>query len=325
VALSNGDKIVTVIGGSGFIGRHVVRSLAKRGYRVRVACRRPDLAVDVLPYGVPGQIAPVQANLRFPDSVAAVCAGSYAVINLPGLLFESGAQNFNAVHAQGAAVAARAAREAGAGVFIQMSAIGADAASPAAYGRTKAEGERLARANFAGAAVLRPSIVFGPEDGFFNKFAEMARFSPALPLVGAESKFQPVYVGDVADAIATLVDRGVADGKTYELGGPEVASFRDLLNFVLEVTYRKRLLVPLPFPVARMMGALTGWLPKPPITMDQVALLERDNTVSPAAATEKRDLAGLGITARSFRQIVPGYIYRFRKEGQFSTPSGTPQ
>jgi uncharacterized protein YbjT (DUF2867 family) len=325
VALSNGDKLVTVIGGSGFIGRHVVRSLAKRGYRVRVACRRPDLAVDVLPYGVPGQIVPMQANLRFPGSVNAAARGSFAVINLPGLLFEAGTQNFNAVHAQGAAVAAQAARAAGAQVFIQMSAIGADAESPAAYGRSKAEGERLARANFAGTIVLRPSIVFGPEDGFFNKFAEMARFSPALPLVGAETKFQPVFVGDVAEAVANLVDRGVADGKTYDLGGPEVATFRALLSYILEVTYRKRVLLPLPFPLARLMGALTGWLPKPPITMDQVALLQSDNVVSAAATAEQRDLAGLGVTARSFRQIVPGYIYRFRKEGQFSTPSGTPQ
>jgi uncharacterized protein YbjT (DUF2867 family) len=325
VAVDMGDRLVTVIGGSGFVGRHVVRSLAKRGYRVRVACRRPDLAGDVLTYGVPGQIMPVQANLRFPDSVTAACAGSYAVVNLPGLLFESGGQNFNAVHAQGAAAAANAARTAGAQVFIQMSAIGADAASPSAYGRTKAEGERLARAGFPGTIVLRPSIVFGPEDGFFNKFAQMARFSPALPLVGAETRFQPVFVGDVAEAVATLIDRGVADGKTYELGGPEVASFRALLAYVLEVTYRKRLVVPLPFPVARLMGVATGWLPKPPITTDQVALLQSDNVVATPAQTENRTLSGLGITARSFRQIVPTYLYRYRSEGQFTTPSGTPR
>jgi uncharacterized protein YbjT (DUF2867 family) len=325
VALLNGDKLVTVIGGSGFIGRHVVRSLAKRGYRVRVACRRPDLAGDVLPYGVPGQIMPVQANLRFPDSVTAACAGSFAVVNLPGLLFESGSQSFDAVHSFGAGAAANAARAAGAQVFIQMSAIGADATSASAYGRSKAEGEKQARAGFPGTIVLRPSIVFGPEDGFFNKFAHMARFSPALPLVGGETRFQPVFVGDVAEAIATLIDRSVADGKTYELGGPEVASFKALLNYVLEVTYRKRLLLPLPFPVAKLVGVVTGWLPKPPITTDQVALLQTDNVVSDAAQAEKRTLSGLGITPRGFRQIVPSYLYRYRKEGQFTTPSGKPQ
>jgi uncharacterized protein YbjT (DUF2867 family) len=325
VALSNSDKLVTVIGGSGFIGRHVVGSLAKRGYRVRVACRRPDLAGHVLPYGVPGQIALVQANLRFPDSVMAACEGAYAVINLPGLLFEGGNQSFEAVHAFGASTAAKSARAAKAHVFIQMSAIGAVEDSTAAYGRSKAEGEKLARASFPGAIVVRPSIVFGPEDGFFNKFAAMARFSPALPLVGADTTFQPVFVGDVADAIANLVDRGQADGKTYEFGGPEKASFKALLEFVLEATYRKRLLLPLPFPVAKLLGALTGWLPKPPLTMDQVELLKTDNVVSLAAQNEKRDLAGLGISPRSFRSVAPTYLYRFRKEGQFTLPSGTPQ
>jgi uncharacterized protein YbjT (DUF2867 family) len=322
VATRNADKLVTVIGGSGFIGRHVVGSLAKRGYRVRVACRRPDLAGHVF-FGVPGQIALVQANLRFPDSIAAACDGAFAVINLPGLLFESGKQKFDAVHTAGASIAAKAARAAKAKVFIQMSAIGADPESRSAYGRSKAEGEKLAKLGFPGAMIMRPSIVFGPGDGFFNKFAAMARFSPALPLVGAATKFQPIFVGDVADAIATLVDRGQADGKTYELGGPETASFKELLEFVLATTLRKRLLINLPFPLASLMGALTGWLPKPPLTMDQVELLKSDNIVSSAAQTEQRDLKGLGISARSFRSIVPTYLYRFRSEGQFTT-KGTP-
>jgi uncharacterized protein YbjT (DUF2867 family) len=324
VAIQNTDKLVTVIGGSGFIGRHVVGSLAKRGYRVRVACRRPDLAGHVF-FGVPGQIALVQANLRFPDSVAAACEGATAVINLPGLLFEGGNQSFDAVHSFGAGVAARSARAAKAQVFIQISAIGADADSTSAYGRSKAEGEKLAKAGFPGAMIIRPSIVFGPGDGFFNKFAAMARFSPALPLIGSDTKFQPVFVGDVADAIATLVDRGVADGKTYELGGPETASFKSLLQFVLATTVRKRLLVSVPFPAAKLLGALTGWLPKPLLTRDQVELLRSDNVVSAAASNEHRTLQGLGLSARSFRTIVPSYLYRFRKEGQFTAASGTPQ
>ncbi len=322
MASNPSDKLVTIIGGGGFVGRQVVRSLAKRGYRVRVACRRPDLAGHVLPLGTPGQIALVQANLRYPASVAAACEGAYAVINLPGLLYNAGAQSFDAVHVFGAEAAARAAKAAKASVFIQMSALGADKAAVAAYASSKAEGEARAATNFPGAMIVRPSIVFGPDDNFFNKFATMARFSPALPLIGGgETRFQPVFVGDVAEAMATLVDRGVSDGKTYELGGPAVASFKSLLQFVLETTQRKRLLLSLPWPVAKMLGALVGWLPKPPITMDQVELLKTDNVVSEAAKTQGRDLAGLGIAARSFANIVPTYLYRFRKEGQFTVPS----
>ena len=323
---NNSDKLVTVIGGSGFIGRHVVRSLAKRGYRIRVACRRPDLAGRVQPLGTPGQIMPMQTNLRFPDSVAAACDSADAVINLPGVLFGSGGQSFEAVHSFGASVAAKAARQAKAKLFIQMSAIGADANSASAYGTSKAEGERLARSGFPGAMIIRPSIVFGPDDGFFNKFAEMARFSPALPLIGGgTTRFQPVFAGDVAEAIATLVDRGVADGKTYELGGPEVISFKHILQFILQTTDRKRLLVPVPWPMAKLLGTVLGVLPKPPLTTDQVALLQTDNVVSAAAVQSGQDLAGLGISPKGFRVIVPGYIYRFRKEGQFTAPSGTPE
>jgi len=313
------DKLITIIGGSGFVGRHVVRSLAKRGYRIRVACRRPDLAGHVVPLGVPGQIVPVQANVRYPASVAAACDGAYAVINLVGVLYDAGAQSFDAIHVFGAEAVAKAAKNAKAQVLVHFSAIGADADSKSVYSQTKAEGEAKAKAAFPGVSILRPSIVFGPEDSFFNKFAAMARFSPALPLIGGDTKFQPVFVGDVAEAVARLIDKGLADGKTYELGGPEKKSFRDVLNYVLGVTMRKRLLLPVPFPVASLLGALVGWLPKAPITMDQVELLKSDNVVSDKAEADGRTLKGLGITARAIDAIVPSYLFRYRKAGQFTT------
>ena len=314
----NSDRLVTLVGGSGFIGRHVVQSLAKRGYRIRVACRRPDLAGHVVPLGTPGQIVPVQANVRYPASLAAACDGAYAVVNLTGLLYNGGAQTFDAVHVFGAEAVAKAAKAANAHVLVHLSAIGADGASSSAYARTKAEGEAKAKAGFAGVSIVRPSVVFGPEDGFFNRFAAMARFSPALPLIGGQTKFQPVFVGDVAEAIAALIDGGVADGKTYELGGPAVKSFKELLNYVLEVTMRSRVLLPLPFPLASLMGSIAGILPKPALTADQVELLKHDNVVSAAAEIEGRTLKGLGIAARSIESVVPSYLYRYRKAGQFT-------
>lgn len=317
--VSNSEKLVTVIGGSGFIGRHVVKALAKRGYRVRVACRRPDLAGHVVPAGSVGQVVPVQANVRYPASVNAACDGAFAVINLPSVLSNAGQQTFDAINGFGAGVAAKAARAAGAQVFIQVSSIGANADAASAYSRSKAEGEKLVKASFPNAVVLRPSIVFGPEDHFFNRFANMARFSPALPLIGGATKFQPVFVGDVAEAIAALVDRGEASGKTYELGGPEVASFEQLMRFTLATTFRKRILLPLPWPVAKLMGAVMGMLPGSPLTMDQVDSLKTDNVVSEAASSHGRDLRGLGINPRSYQTVVPTYLYRFRKEGQFTT------
>ena len=319
-------RLVTVIGGSGFIGRHLVRSLAKRGYRVRVACRRPDLAGHVQPLGTPGQIMPVQANVRYPASLAAACEGAYAVVNLTGVLSSGGGQTFEAIHSFGAEACAKAAKAAKAQVFIQMSALGASADSSSAYAQSKAEGEQRAAAAFHGAITVRPSIVFGPEDNFFNQFASMARFAPALPLIGGgETKFQPVFVGDVAEAISRLIDRGVADGKAYELGGPEVTSFKSLLEYVLATVQRKRLLVPLPWPVATAMGAILGLLPKPLLTRDQVELLKTDNVVSASAVDSGRSFAGLGIAPRSFESVVPGYLYRFRKAGQFTSPSGIPE
>jgi uncharacterized protein YbjT (DUF2867 family) len=326
MATANSDKLITLIGGSGFIGRHVVRSLAKRGYRVRVACRRPDLAGHVVPLGGPGQVVPVQANIRFPASLAAVCDGAFAVINLTGVLFQSGAQGFDAVHVFGADAVAKSARAARAQMLIQFSSIGADAKSTSAYARSKAEGEAKASSAFQGATIVRPSIVFGPEDNFFNQFANMARFAPALPLIGGgKTVFQPVFVGDVAEAIATLVDRGAADGKTYELGGPEKISFKQILQFILATTQRKRLLLPLPFGIASLIGAVAGLLPKPVLTSDQVESLKTDNVVGAAAEAQGRTLHGLGIAARSIEAIVPSYLYRFRKAGQFSAPKVAPE
>lgn len=323
--MNNSDKLITLIGGSGFVGRHVVRSLAKRGYRIRVACRRPDLAGHVVPLGVPGQIVPVQANVRYPASIAAACDGAFAVVNLSAVFSNSGAQTYDAVHVFGAEAVAKAAKASKAQVFIHLSGLGADQPSTSNYVKSRGVGEAKARAAFPNVMILRPSIVFGPEDTFFNKFAAMARFSPALPLIGANTKFQPVFVGDVAEAVATLIDRGVSDGKAYELGGPEQKTFRELLQYVLAVTQRKRLLLPLPFPVATVIGAVAGILPKAPITMDQVEMLKLDNTVSAAAIAEGRTLEGLGIMPRRIDAIVPSYLYRFRKAGQFTAPNVMPE
>ena len=320
------DRLITIIGGSGFVGRHIVRALARRGYRIRVACRRPDLAGHLQPLGNTGQIMAVQANVRYPASLAAACEGAYAVINLTGVLHSAGTQSFEAIHAFGAEASAKAAKAARARLFIQMSAIGADAASSSAYARSKAEGEARARASFPGAIVLRPSIVFGPEDDFFNRFAEMARFSPFLPLIGGgETKFQPVFAGDVGEAVARLVDTGEADGKTYELGGPEAFSFRQLMQFTLDTIGRSRALLPLPWGVAKVQAAIMGLMPKPLLTLDQVELLRHDNVVSEEARREQRTLPGLGVTPQGIEGIVPGYLYRYRKAGQFTAPKGIPE
>lgn len=320
------DRIITIIGGSGFVGRHVVRALAKRGYRIRVACRRPDLAGHLQPLGVTGQIMPVQANVRYPASLAAACEGAYAVINLTGVLYSARAQSFDAVHALGAEASAKAARAAKARVFIQMSAIGADENSTAEYARSKADGEKRARAAFPGAIIIRPSIVFGPEDSFFNRFAALSRLAPALPLIGGgATKFAPVFVGDVAEAMARLIDKGEADGRTYELGGPENLTFKQLMQFTLDTIGRSRLLVPIPWGIAKVQALILGLLPSPLLTTDQVELLKTDNVVSEQATHERRTLEGLGITPSGIEGIVPGYLYRFRKAGQFTAPKGMPE
>jgi NADH dehydrogenase len=267
----------------------------------------------------------VQANVRFPASVQAACEGAFAVINLPSVLYSSGAQSFDALNVFGSDAVAKAARAAKAPMLIHMSAIGADSSSKSRYAVTNAEGEANARAAYPNAIILRPSVVFGPEDHFFNKFALMARFSPVLPMIGAETKFQPVFVGDIAEAVAVLVDRGVADGKTYELGGPLTMTMRQVLDFVLATVQRKRLKANLPFGLASLIGAVAGLLPKPQITTDQVELLKSDNVVSEAAQKEGRTLQGLGLKPRSVEAIVPSYLYRYRKAGQFTTPSVMPE
>ena len=308
------------------MGRYVARALAKQGYRIRVACRRPDLAGHMQPLGTPGQVMPVQANVRYPASIAAVCDGAYAVMNLTGVLSSGGAQSFDAVHVFGAEASAKAARTAKASVFIHMSALGANADSASEYAKSKAQGEVRARAAFPGAIILRPSIIFGPEDNFFNQFAAMSRLSPALPLIGGgTTKFAPVFVGDVAEAVARLFDKGEPSGKTYELGGPEDFTFKQLLEFTLETSGRKRLLLPLPWPVATALGTVLGLLPGAPLTADQVELLKTDNVVSEAAHREGRDLAALGIQPSSVQGVVPSYLYRYRKAGQFTPPKGIPE
>lgn len=317
------QTLITIFGGSGFIGRYIVQSLARRGYRIRVGVRRPDLAGHLQPLGKVGQILPVQANVRYPDSVAAAASGAHAVINLVGVLAGSGAQSFDAVHVSGAETVAESARVAGARRLIQFSAIGADPESPSEYGRSKAEGEARAFAAFPDATVVRPSIVFGPEDDFFNRFAAMARFLPALPLIGGgHTLFQPVYAVDVAEAVARLIERPGTESRTYELGGPDVRSFREILEFVLTTAGRKRLLVPVPWGIAKIQAAVLGLLPKPLLTMDQVEMLRRDNVVSPEARTEGCTLQGLGIQPHSMDAVAPSYLYRYRRAGQFTTVNG---
>jgi uncharacterized protein YbjT (DUF2867 family) len=314
--------LVTVFGGSGFVGRHTVSALAKRGYRVRAAVRRPDLAGHLQPMGAVGQIHAVQANLRFADSVARAVDGADAVINAVGILAPVGAQSFDAVHAAGARAVAKAAREAGVTRLIHISAIGAGKASKASYARSKAAGEQAVLEEFPGAIILRPSIVFGPEDEFFNRFASLARSSPLMPLIGGgRTRFQPVYVGDLAAAIANAVDGQGKPGTVYELGGPQVLSFRELLEKTLAFTGRKRGFLPMPFWLAKLQALATSPLPNAlrPITVDQVRLLKHDNVVSEAARNEGRTLAGLGVeTLSTVDGIVPGYLERFKPRGQYA-------
>jgi len=316
----NPAKLVTVFGGSGFVGRYLVRSLARRGWRVRVAVRRPDLVGHLQPMGMVGQIHAVQANVRHEGSVRAAVQHADAVVNLVGILAEGGKQTFESVQEKGARLVADAARDEGIGRFIQMSAIGADPNGAAAYARTKAAGEAAAREANAGTIVVRPSIVFGAEDKFFNRFASMAKISPVLPLVGAETRFQPVYVGDVGDFVASTADGDVAEGRTYELGGPEVRTFRQLMEMMLKITRQKRILLPLPFGLARAQAKVLSVLPNPPLTPDQVELLKSDNVVSADAEREGRTLAAAGIEPRSLGSILPTYLWTYRKGGQFAEP-----
>jgi NADH dehydrogenase len=316
---TNSDTLITVFGGSGFLGRHVVRALAKRRYRIRVAVRRPELAGFLQPLGTVGQIHAVQANLRYPASVEAAVRDSAVTINLVGILLERGRQRFEAVQHYGAEQVALAASAFGARV-IHVSAIGADENSTSVYARSKAQGEQAVRAASPDAVIIRPSVVFGPEDEFFNRFASLARVLPALPLVGGgHTRFQPVFAADVGEAIANLVESGAGAGKTYEFGGPEVRSMREIMEYILAVTERSRLLVPLPFALAKMQAWFLQFLPNPPLTPDQVELLRTDNIVSADAIRDGRTLQGLAVAPASYEAIVPDYLWRFRRTGQFRT------
>ncbi len=305
-------NLVTVFGGSGFLGRHTVRALARAGWRIKVATRHPNRAFFLRPLGSVGQIDFVKCDVADADQVASAVKGATAVINLTGILFEHG-QTFEEVQADGAANVAQAAAAAGVSALVHVSAIGADAESGAHYAVTKAEGELAVREAFPKAVILRPSLIFGPEDGFFNKFAGMARILPALPLIGGgHTRFQPVFVGDVAQAILAGLSR--QDGRTYELGGPTTYSFKELLQLILREIDRKRVLVPLPFGIASLKAMFLQILPNPILTMDQVRLLKHDNVVSATAP----GLAELGITPTSVEAVVPSYLWRYRAKGEYA-------
>ena len=306
-------SLVTVFGGTGFLGRHTVRALAKAGMRIRVAVRHPNEGFFLRPMGSVGQIALVKCNVREPEQVMAAVQGADAVVNLTGVLFSSGEQSFEAMHVEAAESVAVAAKAAGAKSLVHVSAIGADKDAPSKYAASKGEGEARVREAFANAAILRPSLVFGPEDEFFNRFAALARILPALPLIGGgHTKFQPVFVGDVAAAIARCAADPALGGKVYELGGPTVYSFKDLMQIVLHETGRKRMLVPVPFVLASIKAMFLQFLPGPLLTPDQVTLLKSDNVVSGPDT-----LASLGIAPTSVEAEVPSYLWRFRAKGQY--------
>ena len=314
------SKLVTIYGGSGFVGRYIARRMAQAGWRVRVAVRHPNEALHVKPYGAVGQVEPVFCNIRDDASVRAVMEGADAVVNCVGILAESGKNRFGTVQAEGAGRIARLAAELGVMRLVQISAIGADAASDSAYQRSKAEGEALVQSHFPNAVILRPSVIFGAEDQFFNRFAAMARMSPFLPLVGPQTRFQPVYVEDVAAAATKALTEDVTPG-IYELGGPDTASFRALMEMLLAEIRRKRLLLTVPFPVANLMaGALglaqtltLGLFTNGILTRDQVRNLKRDNVVN----EEAKGLADLGITPTPMSTVLPGYLWAHRPGGQY--------
>jgi len=323
------DRLATVFGGSGFIGRHIVRALARDGWRVRVAVRRPDLAGFLRPLGVVGQIELVQANLRYPDSIAAAVEGAAAVVNAAGVKRQSGRQTYDAVHAAGSGAIARATAAAGIATLVQVSGIGADPRSPNPYVASKGRGETAARDALPATIVLRPSVVFGPEDDFLNRFGALARALPALPLFGGgATRLQPVFAGDVALAALAVVGDPAAASRTYELGGPEILTLREIAALSLRIVERRRALVPLPFALAKLIAWSTevsstlsfGAFPPKALTTsrDEVELLRHDNVVSEAANAEGRTLRALGINPQGLEAIAPSYLYRFRKTGQYA-------
>lgn len=313
-----GQQRVTVFGGSGFIGRYVVERLADQDAVVTVAVRDPEKAKFLRPLGQVGQIAPVAVNIRDTMAVAEALAGADAVINLVGILYEHGRQTFKAVHADAPAAIARAAAAAGVARLVHLSAIGASSTAASEYQRSKAAGEDAVREHFPSATILRPSVVFGPEDGFFNLFGALTRMLPALPLYGGgKTRFQPVYVGDVAAAVVNALADPATAGKTYELGGPSIYTFAELMTIVLAQTGRRRLLVPVPFCVGEIQGTILGLLPKPPLTRDQIISLKSDNVVGDGALT----LADLGLQPTALEAIVPTYLRRYRRGGRLGRAS----
>ena len=309
----------TIFGASGFIGRYVVKRLATRGTVIAAVSRHASSAGYLRPMGDVGQIALIDASLDDEATLAASLVGAEAAVCAVGILFERGRQRFEAVHHLGAARVARLAKAAGVKRFVHISAIGADPAAPSLYARTKGAGEAAVRDAFPEATILRPSLVFGPEDDFFNRFAEMARFLPALPLIGGgHTRFQPVFAGDVGEAIALAVDGEAKPGAIYELGGPDIKSFKELMEFMLATIERRRLLLPVPFAAMKLQAMVLQFAPNPPLTPDQVELLKTDNVVAAAARDEGRTLEALGIVPNSMAALVPGYLWRFRKTGQFT-------
>jgi len=319
--MSTAAPIVTIFGGSGFVGRYITQRMAKAGWRVRVAVRRPNEALFVKPYGAVGQVEPIQANIRDDASTRRAIAGADAVVNCVGILQEDGWQKFDEVQSEGAARIAQMAAEEGVSQLVHLSAIGADAGSDSGYARSKAEGEAAVRAAFPDATILRPSVIFGNEDQFFNRFAAMTRLGPVLPVVGADTKFQPVYVDDVANAAATVLVKGIK-GATYELGGPEVATFRELMTKMLGVIRRRRLVLNIPFFVARIIASVCdfvnfasmGLVPNFAVTRDQVKQLRRDNV----ANGDLPGLSDLGIDALHMDACLESYLYCYRPHGQFT-------
>ncbi|MDF2233442.1 complex I NDUFA9 subunit family protein [Albimonas sp. CAU 1670] len=319
--MTQSAPLVTIFGGSGFVGRYVAQRMARRGWRVRAAVRRPNEAMFLRPYGDVGQVEPVQANIRDDASVAKACLGADAVINCVGILAEAGKQSFESVQAQGAARVAKAAAEAGVKTFVQISAIGADAEGPSDYARTKAAGEKAVLDAFPDAVILRPSVIFGMEDEFFNRFAGMARISPVLPIVGGETRLQPVYVADVAEAAARAACGEAAPG-IYELGGPEAATLRELLERMLKLIRRRRLIVDMPAGLAGIPASILSTLQSlsgglyvnRTLTSDMIAQLGRDNVV----ADDARTFADLGIEPTAMEAILESYLYAYRPQGQYS-------
>lgn len=312
------NNLVTIFGGSGFVGTQIVQLLARAGYRVRVAVRRPDLAGHVKPLGSVGQVMPIQANVRNLESVQRAVRGAGTVINLVGIGYEGGKQRFRAVHTMGARNVAEASRQAGVTTLVHMSALGADPQSASNYARTKGLGEAEVQAAFKDAIIIRPSIIFGQGDTFFNRLGAMARYLPVLPVIGAKARVQPIYVGDVAAAFLAAVEGNVKAGRIYEIGGPEIATQLDLMKRVVAETQRSNLVVPIPAGLGKLLALPFAFLPFAPLlTSDQVDLLQADNLVSDEARTDKRTLAAFGVTPTAMDAILESYLWRFMKNGQF--------